>query len=95
MHKNINNYSDFKLNPDLILSAMNIVENLYDKSYKTDKKLIVINMLKSCLASKGGSYSDTELKSLDQIIESLHSNHLVKKIPRKTIRRINKVANFF
>jgi hypothetical protein len=83
-----------KLNPDFILRACNIVENLYDKRFKTNKKDIVVNLLKTCVESKGLSYYGDELKHLDVIIESLHSNGKVKKISLKK-KLGNKLANFF
>lgn len=95
-HKNIalDQLGLLKLNPDFINSACNIVENLYDTTYKTNKKELAINMLKYCLQQKGLSYSVDELKHLDGIIESLHSNKKVKKISLKK-KCGNKFSNFF
>ena len=94
LHKNITNLADYKLNPDFIGSACNVVENLYDDSYKSNKKDLVVNMLKACLAAKGINYNADELKTLDQIIESLHSNGFIVKITKTQIR-INKAIKFF
>lgn len=95
-HKNIalDHLGLLKLNPDFINSSCNIVENLYNPSYKTNKKELAINMLKFCLQQKGLSYSVDELKYLDGIIESLHSNKKVKKISLKK-KCGNKLSTFF
>lgn len=95
-HKQLTNeqLSIIKLSPDFILVACNIVENLYDATYKTDKKTLAINMLKHTLTQKSLNYTAEELKVLDGIIESLHSNHRVKTISvKKKLGR--KFANFF
>lgn len=94
IHKNIPNIQDYKLNPDFVASACNIVENLYDPSYKSDKKVLAVNMLKACLLSKGIGYNEIELKQLDQIIESCHSNGQICKIT-KFQKRTGKLQNFF
>lgn len=95
-HKQLTNeqLTVIKLNPDFILVACNIVENLYDITYKSDKKVLAINMLKHTLTQKGLNYSVDELKTLEGIVESLHSNCRIKKISvKKKLGR--KLANFF
>ena len=83
-----------KLNPSFILSACNIVENLYDVSHKTNKKELAINLLKECLKQKNLDYFGDEVKHLDVIIEDLHSNGKIKQISLK--KKVgNKFSNFF
>lgn len=94
IHKNIQDLASYRLNPDFIASACNIVENLYDPSYKSDKKVLAVNMLKACLQSKALNYSSDDFKILDQIIESCHSNGQVVKIT-KFQKRAGKWQAFF
>ncbi len=95
-HKQLTNeqLSSIKLNPDFVLVACNVVENLYDASYKTDKKILATNMLKYTLTQKGLNYSSDELKILEGIIESCHSRGAIKTISVKKKLGL-KVANFF
>lgn len=81
LHENITDLDDYRFNPDFILSACNIVENLYTpKTMKTNKKTLVINMLNYCLTNKSlAAYNEQGLKTLTGIIESLHSSKRIKK----------------
>ena len=83
-----------KLNPDFVVSACNIVENLHNPKHKTNKKDLAIGILKQCLDQKKLGYFGDELKHLDVIIESSHSNGKIKRISLK--KKVgNKFSNFF
>ncbi len=83
-----------KLNPSFILSACNIVENLYDKHHKTDKKELATTILRECLKQKNLDYYGDELKYLSVIIDDLHSSKKIRKISLKK-KLGNKMGNFF
>jgi hypothetical protein len=83
-----------KLNPSFILSACNIVENLYDKRHKTDKIELATTILRECLKQKNLDYYGEELKFLAVIIDDLHSSGKIKKISLKK-KLGNKLGNFF
>ena len=83
-----------KLNPSFIVSACNVVENLYNDGFKTDKKQLAIKILKECLSQKNLDYFGDEIKHLEIIIEDLHSNGKVKKISLKK-KLGNNISNFF
>jgi hypothetical protein len=95
-HNNIltEQLSLLKLNPSFVLSACNIVENLYDKCHKTNKKELATIILRECLKQKDLDYYGEELKHLEVIIEDLHSNRKIKKISLKK-KLGNKLGNFF
>lgn len=83
-----------KLNPSFVLSACNIVENLYDKRHKTDKKELATIILRECLKQKELDYYNDEFKHLEVIINDLHSSGKIKKISLKK-KLGNKLGNFF
>lgn len=92
----VTNLNDIKLTNDFISHACKIVEQLYDSdTYKTDKKVLAINMLNHCLEKKGlAKYTDQELKTVASNIESLHTmNQFVKTTKRQ--RKIRKISKFF
>lgn len=69
--------SDMRNNPELIKYVCNLVENLIKKKYKPDKKDIVLNILKRVVPN----FNDNDVKHICEIIEFLHSNKQIKKIP--------------
>jgi len=84
-----------KLNPDFVVGACNLVENLFDKKkHKTNKKELATNILITCLKQKNLGYHHDEIKHLDVVIESCHSNNRIKKISLKK-RLGKKTLNFF
>lgn len=94
-YENLNSdqMTSLKLNPDFVVSACNLVENLYDKKHKVNKKELAVNILKQCLQKKNVTYVAEELKHLDGIIESLHSNGKIKRISLK--KKTGKYASKF
>jgi hypothetical protein len=83
-----------KLNPDFVVCACNLVENLYDKRHKGNKKELAIRILAQCLKIKNLGYHGDEPKFLDALIESLHSNGRIKKI--SLVKKASgKLGNFF
>jgi aryl-alcohol dehydrogenase-like predicted oxidoreductase len=86
--------NNIKLSPDWVETACSLVESLYDKKFKQNKKDLVIQILRACLEKKKTGFTPDELKILDIIIESAHSNGRIKKIAMK--KQIgSKVLHFF
>ncbi len=80
--KKLSNYTELKIDNEVIKLVCNIVENsdlsknLKNNKKKFDKKQFVIKVLSSIY-----NYLDSDKKQVDTIIEDLHTNGDIKKIP--------------
>jgi len=74
--RNLPNYLELRLNPELILLCCNLIENSLDKKkVKLDKKALCLRVLASIF-----QYSEADKKHVDNTIEFLHSNKKIKKV---------------
>lgn len=77
LEKKIRSLPDFlslRLNPEIVLFACNLIENIVKKKYKVNKKELCINVLSSIF-----TFTEVEKKSAGEIIEFLHSTSQIKK----------------
>ena len=73
--KGLPNYTELRLNPEMILLCCNVVENAVSKKDKVEKKELVVRVLGSIF-----NYSAADKKTCEEHIEFLHSNKRIKKI---------------
>ena len=72
--RSLPNFQELKLNPELVLYACNLIENIVKRKYKIDKKNLCVNVLTSIFA-----FTDADKKSCGEIVEFLHSTGQIKK----------------
>ena len=79
--KEIVDYENQKTNPQLIQDLMNFIENEISESKytKKDKDFDKSKILQDILISVYGNLEENELKSLENSIQHIYDNHLVKK----------------
>ena len=72
--RSLPNFLELKLNPEIVLFACNLIENICKKKYKIDKKTLCINVLSAIF-----NFTEPDKKSCGEIIEFLHSTTQIKK----------------
>lgn len=74
--RNLPNFQELRLNPELILLVCNLIENAQtNNKRKIDKKPLVIRVLHTIF-----TYSEADKKHIDQTIEFLYANGKIKKV---------------
>lgn len=73
--KSLPNYSELRLNPEMILLCCNLIENGSKKKHKIQKKELAIRVLSSVF-----NYNPVDTKNASDVIEFLHANNRIKKI---------------
>lgn len=79
--KGLPNYQELKLNPEMVLLCCNIIENSVSKKDKVPKRDLAVRVLSNVF-----NYSAVDKKSVEDLIEFLHSNKRIKKI--KVLKKI-------
>lgn len=72
--RSLPDFSSLKLNPEIVLFACNLIENIVKKKYKINKKELCINVLTTIF-----NFTEPDKKSCGEIIEFLHSTSQIKK----------------
>lgn len=73
--KSLPDFSQLKLNPELVLLVCNLVEEGAEKKFNIDKKELVMKVLDNIFR-----YSEAEKKHIDDQIEFLHSTGKIKRV---------------
>jgi len=81
-------------NHDLILFVCNLIENIYKKKWlkkkpKVDKKRIAVQTLETLI---GRNYQENERVVVEELIDTMCKNGLVKKIPFSKILISNAIS---
>jgi hypothetical protein len=69
------NLPQYKNNNEFVLLVLNLIEHLVKKKYKIDKKVLAVEILSDLF-----QLNPQEIDSLQNNIEFLHSNKMIKKI---------------
>jgi len=69
------NLPQYKNNNEFVLLVLNLIEHLVKKKYKIDKKALAVEILSALF-----QLNPQEVDSLENNIEFLHSNKMIKKI---------------
>lgn len=93
-HLQSSNIQLLSKNHDLILFVCNLIENIYKKKWfkktpKVDKKRIAVQTLETLL---GRQYDPQEKQVVEELIDTLCKNGLVKKVPFSKVLLNNVMA---
>jgi hypothetical protein len=72
--RSLPDFISLRLNPEIVLFACNLIENIVKKKYKVNKKELCINVLSSIF-----TFTETDKRSAGEIIEFLHSTSQIKR----------------
>jgi hypothetical protein len=72
--RSLPDFLSLRLNPEIVLFACNLVENVVKKKYKVNKKDLCITVLSSIF-----NFTEADKKSAGEIIEFLHSTSAIKR----------------
>lgn len=72
--RSLPNFIELRLNPEIVLFACNLIENIVKRKYKIDKKQLCITVLAQIF-----NFTEIDKKNAGEIIEFLHSTSQIKK----------------